>query len=149
MNDDHAAFCADTKITSNPNWTQLPGGTFTNISVNNDGSLFAISTDAGKIYYAPSFKAPKWVVIPGAMVKITRNGSVICGVNGGNTLYCADTNITKSPNWTALSGQFKNVSINKDGSLFAVSTDGKVMYTPSYKTPKWVQVPGSFTQLST
>lgn len=139
-------WCSDNGDTSNPAWTQV-NGWLSNISVNTDGSVFGVNGN-GNIFYAANYKIPNWVGLPGILTQISSSPNVVCGVNSANQIWCADTNIQSSPNWFQLPGGLTNISVNNDGSLMGVSSNGQIWFASNYKNANWVNLPGSLKQVS-
>lgn len=75
------------------------------------------------------------------------SGGVVCGVNSAGNIFCADSNIETSPNWTQLPGGLTHVAVN-NGRLYGVnSADNTIWFAADYKNPSWVHIPGGLSQV--
>lgn len=85
----------------------------------------------------------------------------LCAVNANNQIYCANQNLTTTPNWNlvtlpaGLSGSTSSnfVNVNKDGSLYginSVSTDPArgIYYGMSPENPNWANLSGYLKRIS-
>lgn len=106
----------------------------------NRGRMYGTNV-ADDIFYAADYKNPSWVQVPGKLKQVSLDGSVVCGVNSADEVWCADANIETNPNWRRVAGGLKYVSVNK-GRLYGVNGADDIFYAPNYSDPQWVQVPG-------
>lgn len=139
-------------ITSNPTGATLSNTTSTRtfkwISMS-IGRAYAIGTD-NKIYYAADVRNPAWIDVTGSIAgktfsQVSYEGENVVVLDSTNKLYYADSKLETAPNWKALTGNIKQISL-KDNMLFGVGTDDRVYFSPS-QTPDtaWVPLSGSVT----
>jgi len=80
--------------------------------------------------------------------KFENNGkNIVCGVNSGDAIYCADENIETNPNWFQVPGGLQNVSVS-NGRLYGTNSGNNIYYADNYKNAQWAQVPGGLKQVS-
>jgi hypothetical protein len=78
-------FCKDDLYSSN--WRQLTGG-LKYVTVLEGGRLFGVSSN-DQIWYNNDYKEKSnWMLIPGGLKQIDSDGTMTCGVNSGNNLFC-------------------------------------------------------------
>ena len=139
-------------ITTNPTGATLRNTTSTrtfkwiNMSI---GRAYAIGTD-NRIYYAADARKPDWMDVTGTIAgktftQVSYDGDDVVVLDSTNKLYYADSKLDTAPNWKALTGNIKQISL-KDSMLFGVGTDDRVYFSPS-QTPDtaWVPLSGSIT----
>ena len=73
--------------------------------------------------------------------------NMVCGVNSGDAIYCADDNIESNPNWFQVPGGLQNVSVS-NGRLYGTNSANNIYYADNYKNAQWAQVPGGLKQVS-
>ena len=115
---------------------------------------------SGPLVYTPDYNAVSVVWLPMSTDVTGSNGvtaTIKCKyvskyINGklliiddSGKLFCATTNLFTplKPNWTNISGErlFKHVSLNKDDSVHAVGTGGKILYKSRYDSPSpWIEL---------
>jgi hypothetical protein len=115
--------CADQNIETQANW--FYAGTSINpltyVSVKN-GRLYGANA-TGSIFYADNYKTGKWVLIPGSLKQVEFvDNNTVCGVNSSNAIFCADTTIDTTPNWTTIPGALTQIT-GSGGNLTGVGTD--------------------------
>ena len=139
-------YFANQNVSSNPNWTQVPGG-LSWISYSNKQSYGVNS--GGNIYYSNDYTRPNWVQVPGGLVQVSFDGynMIVMGVNSGGNIYYANQNITRNPNWTQLPGSLTNISYSNK-QIYGVNSAGNIYYASDYTRGNWVQIPGGLKQVS-
>ena len=117
-----------------------------NVSV---GRGYGIGTDdkIDKIWYAEDIRKPTWIDVTRSIagktfIQVSYDGDDVVVLTSTNILFYANTGLESTPNWTQLSGTFKQVSL-KNHMIFGIGTDDKIYFSPS-------QVPDSaFIALTT
>jgi hypothetical protein len=139
--------------TSAENWKNL-SGSLINVSVNDDGSIFGVN-DGGEVLYKSNYadgggwKTLSKGALSNGLKQISNKDGVICGVDSSNAVFCADQDITSSPNWKKLPGSLNWISVNGDGSLFGTNFGGQVLYKSNYNDNNaWTVLPGGLKQIS-
>jgi len=110
-------FCANSSLTTNPNWNMLPlTQNFTYMAVGG-GQVYALS-NAGSLFYKANIDPNiDWTQIDnGGLIlhQISFDGQSLCGTELNGNIWCALINLTTSPNWiqyTAGTGWMNQVVI--------------------------------------
>ena len=90
-------YCTSWEGMEHGRWERLPGE-LKQIVVR-DGQVWGVNIH-GVIFYAADFRHPQWQSLPGPRAKeISEGHGVLCYVNDGDQIWCADKNITTSPEW--------------------------------------------------
>jgi hypothetical protein len=150
VNNSDQIFYADQNITTNPNWTQIPGA-LKWVSISNS-KLYGVNS-ANNIYFANNYKNANWVQVPGSLKQVSLdyydiNSPVVCGTQGGDTIWCADQNINTTPNWFQVPGSLNNISVS-NGKMAGTDVSSNIFYSNNYKnTNYWVKIPGKLVQVS-
>jgi len=139
-------FYANQNVTTNPNWTQIPG-VLTNVSYSNK-QLYGVNS-AGDVYYNSNYTTGNWTKVPGKFTKVSFDGvaMIVVALNSAGNIFYANQNITTNPNWTQIPGVLTNVSYSNK-QLYGVNSAGDVYYSPNYTTGNWTKVPGKMVQVS-
>ena len=87
-----------------------------------------------------------WKQMPGGLKQVQHDGNVVCGVNFGDEIYCADQNIYDNPNWFKIPGLLIHVSVSQ-GRLYGVNSNHDIFYNPDYRTGNWIHIPGKLKQV--
>ncbi len=90
-------------------------------------------------FYVRKDVPQQWDNVPGQLKQVSNSGSVVCGVNANDDIYC----MTDGQNgWGQLYGKLRNISV--DGVKACGTNAGNDIWcTDNVNTPNWIQVNGS------
>jgi hypothetical protein len=113
------------------------------------GRAYAIGTD-NIIYYTSDVRTGAWTNVSGSIagktfLNLSYDGDDVVVLDNANKIYYANSGLETAPNWRALSGSIKQVTM-KNHMLFCVATDNQVYFSPS-QTPdaSWTLLSSSLT----
>jgi hypothetical protein len=124
----------------NNGWSAVPGQA-KSIDLAEDGTLFAVGQNQEVLRWING----AWQVVPGQLVNISVGSAHhIIGVNSAGQIWRFES-LTNG--WSPVAAPFAaaQVSVGKDGALFAVARDDAI-----YKLSgsAWTQIPGQLAQIS-
>jgi Tectonin domain len=145
VNGSNNIYCADQNMDSTPIWRQIKGKKLTQVAISNR-RLFGVDSNYN-IFYSPDYRKTQWTQLGGQLKQIAVDGSVICGVNVNNDIYCTDQINGNNPNWQQVAGKLKSVAID-NGRLYGVNTNNDLFYAPNYKKAQWNMLRVKLKQVS-
>ncbi|RHY25507.1 hypothetical protein DYB32_008277 [Aphanomyces invadans] len=111
------------------------------------GALAASLVTGESTGVAPCLDAPEgWSAVLGSLTQVAADKAIVCGLNALDD-YKVFCSLKKQPaSWWQLEHvAFKDVAV-RDGVVFGIQTDGKLVTGPSGPTATFVQVPTPFCE---
>ena len=151
VNRGYEIYYANQNITSNPNWTKVPGG-LTNVCVSNS-QAYGVNS-AGQIYYNANYTTGNWIQTSGILSKVSFDGykNIVVGINASGSISYANQNVnTATPTWVTvpMPNDIKLTNIcYYNGQTICVDGSSNIYYSANYKKPPTKLPNGLLSQVS-
>jgi len=124
--------------------TQMPGITFSNISIASDGTIAGCNSAGNISYYSNS----QWTTVPsGTLATLcVQNANSLYGCNAGQNIYST----SDWQHWNLISGAASQISVANDGTMMCIGTGGQMYQNTGAagSAVNWTQITGVLGQIS-